>query len=313
MKARGRAGEALHAGLVAEDRAARAGRRGIDGEDGEPAAGAGQHQAEALDEARLADAGGAGQADAQRRARRLGQRGEEAPRARRGGRGGSNSTRVMARASARRSPAAMRPASASVPSSRKLHRLRALPRPPVWHTRAACPALFRRWPPCSASPASSRSDRSSPCRRWPPPSRRASASRSPGIKVGAMTMVVGAVGIALHAPRARSTPRGSRGCSTSSSTAPRPAASTGRHGGAGEVRRHLEVAAGAARDQHRLARRACRSASRWCRRASRRPTRRSRAARSTRSRPGSGCSGRRRPTRSAPRRSTSSTARGDRG
>ena len=63
---RGVDGEARHAGLVAQDRAAGAAARRVDGQHGHAVAGRGEQGAEGVDEGALADAGHAGDADALR-------------------------------------------------------------------------------------------------------------------------------------------------------------------------------------------------------------------------------------------------------
>ena len=101
-----RAGELLHARLVAEDRAAGARARRVDREHRDAVAGVDEVQAERLDERRLARAGRAGDADAHRVPRRAGSTSASSASASARWSARVDSTSVIARASARRSPAA---------------------------------------------------------------------------------------------------------------------------------------------------------------------------------------------------------------
>ena len=158
-----------------------------------------RHQAEAFDEARLADAGRAGQPDAERRPGELGQGIEQHP----GGVPVVGACRFDERdrsASARRSPAATRPASPSGPPSRTRHRLRPCLRRCLWHRRCASrPPSFdgsRHVPPAPPfSPSVSR------CwRRVLAAAEQASFTFSiAGIKVGTMTMVSEQTGSSYNA------------------------------------------------------------------------------------------------------------------
>ena len=128
----------------------------------------------------------------------------------------------------------------------------------------------------------------------------ASTSTIAGIRVGAMTLERRAVGRRLHAPRAASTPPGSSACSPTSSSTAR---STGqrrarRHGGAGRLTAPTSKSPRApAHTEIDWKGGAPVEVSVEPPRKHARPTRRSRAARSTRSRPGFAAAPRpRRPT-----------------
>ena len=103
MKASGSAASVLHAGLVAEDRAAAARARRVDRQHGDLVAGAGEVRAERLDERRLADAGRSADADPDRLAGAASTSFSSAAASARWS-ARVDSTSVMARASARRSP-----------------------------------------------------------------------------------------------------------------------------------------------------------------------------------------------------------------